>query len=196
MNVQIKCEKCGRDHDGNYGSGRFCSSGCAKSFSTAHDRKAINAKVAAALAGHSQWGHGFQAGDDPKRKLLSHQDRMRAVEAKARKRAERYAASDWDGLPLAEKYRRVMSDQGGVCLTCGMITWRDRPLVLEIDHINGRHEDNARTNLRYLCPNCHSQTPTYRRGTNFNSWPHTPEGHNTICVTQGHRPALFHAHMA
>jgi hypothetical protein len=28
------CENCNRNHDGSYGSGRFCSSSCARSFSS------------------------------------------------------------------------------------------------------------------------------------------------------------------
>jgi hypothetical protein len=33
----MKCEKCGKEHNGSYGSGRFCSSKCARSFSTNND---------------------------------------------------------------------------------------------------------------------------------------------------------------
>jgi len=33
---------------------------------------------------------------------------------------------------------------------------------LEIDHIDGDSENNTITNLRVLCPNCHSLTPTFR----------------------------------
>lgn len=33
----MKCEKCGKEHDGSYGSGRFCSCHCARSFSTQKD---------------------------------------------------------------------------------------------------------------------------------------------------------------
>ncbi|MFA6159158.1 MAG: HNH endonuclease signature motif containing protein [Candidatus Paceibacterota bacterium] len=36
------------------------------------------------------------------------------------------------------------------------------PLTLEIDHIDGNPENNEKENLRLLCPNCHSQTSTYR----------------------------------
>jgi len=48
------------------------------------------------------------------------------------------------------------------CALCGIgVRWNDMPLVLQLDHINGIHSDNRLTNLRLLCPNCHSQTDTY-----------------------------------
>lgn len=34
------CEKCGKEHDGTYGSGRFCSKECARSYSTINEDKA------------------------------------------------------------------------------------------------------------------------------------------------------------
>lgn len=44
-----KCENCDNDHDGNYGSGRFCSSKCARGFSTKNKRSLINKKVSKTL---------------------------------------------------------------------------------------------------------------------------------------------------
>jgi hypothetical protein len=50
MKVRI-CENCSVEHDGFYTTGRFCSSKCARGFSTKARRKEINAKVSASLAG-------------------------------------------------------------------------------------------------------------------------------------------------
>ncbi len=44
---------------------------------------------------------------------------------------------------------------------CGISSWKDKPLMLHLDHINGNKRDNSPDNLRLLCPNCHSQTTTY-----------------------------------
>lgn len=54
------------------------------------------------------------------------------------------------------------------CTKCGIHEWQDEKITLEIDHTNGNNRDNRIENLRYLCPNCHSQTPTFR-GRNKNS---------------------------
>lgn len=44
------------------------------------------------------------------------------------------------------------------CDMCGLgSTWNGQFIQLEIDHINRNWKDNSRNNLRFLCPNCHSQ---------------------------------------
>ena len=48
------------------------------------------------------------------------------------------------------------------CAHCGIIDYyNNKPINLQIDHINGDWKNNLITNLRFLCPNCHSQTETY-----------------------------------
>jgi len=48
------------------------------------------------------------------------------------------------------------------CEICNLDpNWCGKELSLHLDHINGINNDNRLDNLRFLCPNCHSQTPTY-----------------------------------
>lgn len=39
--------------------------------------------------------------------------------------------------------------------------WNNKKLILHLDHVSGENSDNRIENLRWLCPNCHSQTDTY-----------------------------------
>jgi Zn finger protein HypA/HybF involved in hydrogenase expression len=60
--------------------------------------------------------------------------------------------------------RRLISEglKEAKCECCGIVEWNNQPAPLELDHINGNHEDNRLENLQILCPNCHAQTETYR----------------------------------
>ncbi len=75
----------------------------------------------------------------------------------------------WEELTGAEKRFRIFTDQGKLCALCGIPeTWNNKPLKFDLDHIDGNREDNTRSNLRLICPNCHSQTDTYKVGNNKN----------------------------
>lgn len=49
-----------------------------------------------------------------------------------------------------------------VCSECEVTDfYNGKPISLQLDHINGINNDNRIENLRWLCPNCHSQTETW-----------------------------------
>jgi len=55
------------------------------------------------------------------------------------------------------------------CSNCGLDEWMSEPISLELDHIDGNSSNVEIDNLRLLCPNCHSQTLTFR-GKNKNNF--------------------------
>lgn len=60
--------------------------------------------------------------------------------------------------------RYLIQKHGEKCMKCGWdeINIYTNKIPIEIDHIDGNSENNDLTNLRLLCPNCHSLTPTYK----------------------------------
>lgn len=48
------------------------------------------------------------------------------------------------------------------CSICNIEEWNDKKINTELDHIDGNRTNHKLENLRMLCPNCHSQTDTYR----------------------------------
>jgi len=58
------------------------------------------------------------------------------------------------------------------CCSCQLgAEWNGKKLVLQLDHINSVYNDNRLENLRFLCPNCHSQTDGYAGRSSKNKKP-------------------------
>lgn len=70
----------------------------------------------------------------------------------------------------------LFETRGSKCEICNMQNiWNNKPITLQLDHIDGNSDNNNLKNLRLLCPNCHTQTDTFcaknhnnsKRNTNF-----------------------------
>lgn len=148
------CERCGTSFE-RPSSGykkRFCSRSCAntRSFSDETNRKR-------AKSNRQTW---------KKMKPEILKERKKNMASITQKRMATYQntfmEAEFDTLAHGTKRRRILIEQDNCCLECGIKEWRDNPITLELDHIDGDKRNETRDNLRYLCPNCHSQTPTWR----------------------------------
>jgi len=148
----LTCEKCNNDHDGTYGSGRFCSSHCARSSSTKDKREEINKKVSDKLKGK------------PTGRTLSDEDITRLQTAKGIRppRKEYILSLDFNSLKYEMLRERLLYEQDYKCHDCYIDEWKGHFISLELEHIDGNRDNNDRSNLKMICPNCHSITPTWR----------------------------------
>jgi hypothetical protein len=51
---------------------------------------------------------------------------------------------------------------GYQCSVCNLSEWNNKPIVLELEHKDGNSENNLLDNVCLICPNCHSQTSTFK----------------------------------
>lgn len=49
-----------------------------------------------------------------------------------------------------------------ICGECGISEWNGKQINIELDHVDGNRTNHRLNNLKMLCPNCHSQTSTFR----------------------------------
>ena len=68
------------------------------------------------------------------------------------------------GRKSRRKLHRALQEIGilYICNICGQKPiHNEKTLILQIDHIDGNWRNNKQENLRYVCPNCHTQTETF-----------------------------------
>lgn len=146
-----KCENCKNEHDGLYGSGRFCSETCARGFSTKAKRNEINKKVSEKLLGQKRMPH-----------IFSNEKWKKIKEKRDATYREKLLNAEYDTLGSESLKKRIILEQHGACNNCKLSEWLGNEIPLELEHIDGNHHNNERSNLEALCPNCHSLTPTWR----------------------------------
>lgn len=178
----MKCEYCQTEHDGKYGSGRFCSKECARGFSTREKRDDINKSLmvhkpcrVCGKVPQERVGNGRFCSEECR---LNYQTQRKQVSLKIRnsrakerklpvKKVNVSRASVDESMPFhllstVNKRKRLVKKFESKCSCCGLSEWNQQPIKLELHHINGNHSDDREENLTLLCPNCHSQTGNYK----------------------------------
>lgn len=70
---------------------------------------------------------------------------------------------DWSGYSRVGHFKKhLIRNRGHQCECCKNKLWLDKPIGLEVHHIDGDRTNNEFNNLQLLCGNCHHQTPNFR----------------------------------
>lgn len=152
------CPKCKNEHEKQ---GTFCSRSCANS--RIFSESAIQKKREAAL----------RNAKDPeynKRRLLgcvkqAARVRQENIENQSERDQDKYDRNikrEWDSIGYDMKRWLIIYEQNNKCNHCDLDEWREQPMSLEMDHIDGDRYNNDRKNLEAVCPNCHMLTETWR----------------------------------
>ena len=143
------CPKCNTEHNK---PGLYCSRSCANSRSFSEEAKAKKA-----LANKKF----YNSLDDSKKEVIKQKLLERSLENQG-KLFQNLLVLEFDSLTYQSKRKRVIIEQEFKCKCCSLDTWMDQPIALELEHIDGNHNNNERHNLAALCPNCHSLSWSWR----------------------------------
>lgn len=70
-------------------------------------------------------------------------------------------------IKSAQALDAIVALRGHQCECCGLTEWLNKPIPLEVHHLDGKELNSELSNLILLCPNCHALTDNYR-GKNIN----------------------------
>ena len=150
-----ECPRCQKLHAK---PGKFCSYSCANSRSHSNETKL---KIASSVAAQKQ-----NKPSTDRQRAAAHRAMLKMKENSY----ERLMTTPVQLLSGSSRRNRIRIEQSNKCAICHLTDWLGAPITLELDHINGDNKDNRRENLRALCPNCHAQTPTWRRAKSHPLW--------------------------
>jgi len=168
------CSFCGKLLEYNDRRKKFCNHSCAASYNNLGVRRHGSSRKDC-----------IRCGKEIKRNANKYCSRTCQHEYKYEKYIERWLNKEEDGLKgkcqMSARIKRWLTEQRGEC--CEFCGWNEvNPATgktpIAADHIDGNYKNNRPENLRLLCPNCHSLTPTYGRLNIGNGRPDRKERRN------------------
>lgn len=152
--IKLKCEECSTLFEAKY-SRRFCSHSC----SATHNNKIRVRKDAKQLNLCENCG------------IETKNDKFCTVQCQAQYRSDAAYTEfknaldkEYSSLYSPARFKpHILREQGNVCAVCHIKNkWKGKILVFVLDHIDGNSQNNNRSNLRLVCPNCDSQLDTFK----------------------------------
>jgi 5-methylcytosine-specific restriction endonuclease McrA len=163
----LKCLRCNKSHDGSFGSGKYCSIGCSNSRGPRSAE--FKSKVSKKMSGVSPWNVGKKLSESHKEKI------SKSLFGKEKNKSGKYSNENVfvENSSYARHHikKRILKEKliEYKCQCCGLGNlWNQQKLVLQLDHINSVNNDHRLENLRFVCPNCHTQQHTYAAKNRFN----------------------------
>jgi hypothetical protein len=147
-----KCKKCGNEFEPQKGLISFCSLSCRNSRERTEE---IKNKISESIKKSEK----FKQSQIDKVKFT---DYKKIAEKSKETWNKRILDADFETLSFERLRKRIKLEQNNKCNFCGIDSWNGKPITLELEHKDGNHHNNERDNLECLCPNCHSQTDTWR----------------------------------
>lgn len=135
------CQGCGTTFRTTNKHGKYCSHSCRASVTNATRERHPNEPTNSCLFCGKQHHNKFYCSD----KCQSDHNRVK------------FEAGELTSRSTLRKH--IGATQ---CMVCGLSEWMGVPLPLELDHIDGNASNNLPSNLRMICSNCHSITPTWK----------------------------------
>jgi hypothetical protein len=148
MNICVNCNK-------ETSNPKFCSSSCNASYKNKNNHWRKQKGIFKGLS------NCITCGNQCKKTNSKFCSAKCQREKQYQEKLTKWLNSDIDKFGRNQIRRYLIETYGYKCSHCGISEHNNKPLVLQVEHIDGNSENNRPENLCLLCPNCHSQTPTF-----------------------------------